>query len=30
MYVGGLWYIDVFNKPGFPLFTGAYLGVTAG
>ncbi|EPY53197.1 membrane transporter [Schizosaccharomyces cryophilus OY26] len=30
MYIGGLWFYDRTGKQGFPIFTGAYLGVAAG
>ncbi|WBW72884.1 transmembrane transporter [Schizosaccharomyces osmophilus] len=29
-YIGGLWYYDHTGKQGFPIFTGAFLGVAAG
>ena len=30
IYIGGLWYFDVYGKLWFPVLAGAYLGITAG
>jgi hypothetical protein len=30
IYVGGLWYFDVYSKLWFPVLGGAYLGITFG
>jgi hypothetical protein len=30
IYVGGLWYFDVYSKLWFPVLGGAYLGITLG